>query len=110
MMADKSTLKSWWESTSKAELDAIMPKVIEYGSSDLKLMGDALLMSMPQCKGKVQPEELAIAFYAFGKAARLMGAYADGVAPSEDTWHDLGVYSRMALRVRSVGEWPGAVK
>lgn len=109
-MANENTLKGWWESTSKAELDAIMPKVIEYGSSDLKLMGEALLMTMPQCRGKVLPEELAIAFYAFGKAARLMGAYADGVEPSDDTWHDLGVYSRMALRVRFAGEWPGVVK
>lgn len=108
-MANENTLKGWWESASKAELDAIMPKVIEYGASDLKLMGEALLMSMPQCQGKVMPEELAIAFYAFGKAARLMGAYADGQEPSDDTWHDLGVYSRMALRVRFAGEWPGVV-
>lgn len=109
-MPNETKLKDWWQNASKEEIDAIMPKVVEYGASDLKLMGDALLMSMPQCKGKVSPEELAIAFYAFGKASRLMGAYADGVKPSDDTWFDLGVYSRMALRVRFAGEWPGVVK
>lgn len=101
-------LDSWWMADAGDELAGVMPKAVEYGSSDLQLMGEALLMCMPQCRGKVAAEELAIAFYALGKTARLMGAYADGRSPSEDTWHDLGVYARMAKRVRAVGEWPGA--
>lgn len=109
-MRRSKALKSWWLDTAAQEIDALMPKVIEYGASDLRLMGEALLMSMPQCRGKVLPEELAIAFYAFGKAARLMGAYADGFEPSADTWHDLGVYARMAQRVRDAKQWPGDVK
>lgn len=106
---DSLALDAWWREDTEQELAGVMPKAIEYGSSDLNLMGQAMLMFMPQCQGKVDPEELAIAFYALGKTARLIGAYVDGRAPSEDTWHDLAVYAKMAKRVRAVGQWPGSV-
>ena len=107
---DTLMLEAWWKDDAEQELAGVLPKAVEYGSSDLQLMGEALLMCMPQCRDKVDAEELAIAFYALGKTARLMGAYADGRTPSEDTWHDLGVYARMAKRVRAVGQWPGPTK
>lgn len=103
-------LQEWWNKTSKDEIDSMLPKVIEYGANDLKIMGDAMLLLKPELQGKVEPEELAIAFYALGKVARIMGAYADGVAPSDDSWHDLAIYARMAQRVRDAGYWPGEVK
>jgi hypothetical protein len=103
-------LQDWWHWTSKEEIDSMLPKVIEYGSHDLKIMGDAMLLLKPELEGKVISEELAIAFYALGKIARIMGAYADGVAPSDDSWHDLAIYARMAQRVRDAGYWPGEVK
>ena len=104
---DTLALDAWWRDDTEVELAGVMPKAIEYGSSDLRLMGQAMLMFMPQCEGKVDAEELAIAFYALGKTARLIGAYVDGRVPSEDTWHDLAVYAKMAKRVRAVGQWPG---
>jgi hypothetical protein len=50
---------------------------------------------------------MAIAFYLLGKATRVFGAYQRGGRPSDDTWHDLTVYSMMARRVRETGGWPG---
>jgi hypothetical protein len=104
-----SPLQDWWRSTTEEELESLMPKVVAYGSKDLEVMGDVMLMSYPALVGKVAPEELAIGFYALGKIARIMGAYADGQVPSHDSWHDLAIYSRMALRVRDNGSWPGPV-
>lgn len=104
-----SRLQEWWHATTKDEIDSMMPKVIEYGSNDLKMMGEAMLGLKPELADKIEPEELAIAFYALGKIARIFGAYQDGSAPSDDSWHDLAIYARMAQRVRDAGYWPGEV-
>lgn len=105
-----SDLTEWWQRTTQEELDSLMPKVVAYGSRDLEVMGDVLMLSYPNLEGRVQPQELAIGFYSLGKMARIMGAYADGVVPSWDSWHDLGIYARMAQRVRDTGSWPGPVR
>lgn len=105
-----SDIKKWWDLTSQNELDSLMPKMVEYSSHDLRIMGDVLLEFKPELRGQVHPEEIAIAFYALGKIARIMGAYTDGAVPSDDSWHDLSIYARMAQRVRDAGSWPGEVK
>ena len=102
-------LETWWEDTTDAELTSLLPKVIEYGSHDLKIIGDIMLLLKPELQGKINPEEMGIAFYALGKIARIMGGYADGIAPSDDSWHDLAIYARMAQRVRDAEGWPGPV-
>jgi hypothetical protein len=45
---DTLALEAWWRDDTEQELAGVMPKAIEYGSSDLKLMGQAMLMFMPQ--------------------------------------------------------------
>lgn len=102
-------LETWWEDTADAEIHSMIPKVIEYGAHDLAVIGDVMMLMRPELRGKVYPAELGIAFYALGKMARIMGAYADGIAPSDDSWHDLGIYARMAQRVRDADGWPGPV-
>lgn len=102
-------LETWWEDTTDEEIRSMIPKVIEYGSHDLDIIGDIMLMMRPELRGKIQPAELGVAFYALGKIARIMGAYADGAAPSDDSWHDLAIYARMAQRVRNAEGWPGPV-
>jgi hypothetical protein len=69
-----------------------------------------MMLMRPELRGKVHPSELGVAFYALGKMARIMGAYADGLAPSDDSWHDLAIYARMAQRVRHADGWPGPVE
>lgn len=102
-------LETWWEDTTDEEIRSMIPKVIEYGSNDLNIIGDIMLLMKPELRDKINPAELGIAFYALGKIARIMGAYADGIAPSDDSWHDLAIYARMAQRVRNADGWPGPV-
>lgn len=99
-------LHQWWVNQAQDELLAMAPKVKEYSAHDLEVMGKAMeALGVPKGSGV----EAAIAFYALGKIARIVGALGEGAEPSEDSWHDLAVYSRMALRVRDCGSWPGEV-
>jgi hypothetical protein len=93
----------WWIATSEEALDTMMPKVREYGSTDLQIVGEAMMKMMPQLEGKVTPAELGIAFYLLGKVGRVIGGYVDGHAPSDDTWYDIEVYAKMARRTRETG-------
>lgn len=102
-------LKKWWADKADFESGQVAPKAVEYGSADLKIMGQAMAMVSGRFGDDIPDRvwiELAIAFYALGKVARLFGAYEQGRLPSDDTWHDLGVYCRMAQRVRESGGWP----
>lgn len=100
-------LSDWWMDIAQQEAEQVIPKAVEYGASDLRVMGAAMRHLFPG--EEPVPErvlvEMAIAFYALGKVARLFGAYEQGRLPSDDTWHDLGVYCRMAQHVRAYGEW-----
>ena len=98
-------LAEWWLERAREDIRYMVPKAIAYGSADLQVMGEAMLTLMPQCRGKVDGQELAISFYLLGKVARLFGAYVQGEKPSDDTWHDAHIYARMAEHVREFGQW-----
>lgn len=106
--AKREELTAWWYTQAQKEIELVIDKAIEYGAADLKVMGKAMLCLMPG--GEDQPErvglELAIAFYALGKVARVFGAFERGAVPSDDCWEDLGIYCRMAQHVREEGRWP----
>lgn len=102
-------LANWWLEETKFELDSVLPKAIEYGSADLKVIGFALSQMIGEPKG-VTNDELGIAFYVLGKVARLIGGYADGRSPSSDTWHDIAIYTKMAQYARENGGWGGFVE
>lgn len=102
-------LYTWWTQTTDADFQAMGPKVAEYTASDLVLMGQFLEHwhggeRLPDAGG----QEAAVMFYVLGKVARAVAAYKDGRLPSEDTLHDITVYSLMARRIREVGGWPGS--
>ena len=97
-------LVGWWTQTANDELGDVLPKAIEYGSADLKIIGFAMSQMIGK-PTKVTHEELGIAFYLLGKVARLIGAYADGRSPSDDTWHDIAIYTKMAQFSRTFGHW-----
>jgi hypothetical protein len=103
---DIQGLANWWLDETRNELDSVIPKALEYGSADLKVIGFALSQMIGEPKG-VTNDELGIAFYVLGKVARLVGGYADGRAPSDDTWHDIAIYTKMAQYARFHGEWGG---
>lgn len=106
------SLSDWWMQIATGDMAAVVPKAVEYGSADLKIMGEALISLHPNVDGMSPDEritvgqEMAIAFYLLGKVSRLFGAYERGGRPSDDTWHDVSVYSMMGRRVRHEGGWP----
>jgi hypothetical protein len=102
----------WWLNTSASDFMAAVPKAHEYGgtqggSADLRLMGDNLaeLMGWRDVSDAIK-QELAVWFYAQGKAARLVSDYQQQRPGKADTWHDLTVYSMMARRLQESGNWP----
>lgn len=107
-----TALADWWMDEAHKEAQETAMKAIEYGSADLKVMGEAMLTLLPNLGTGLSVEqrqqvgqELGIAFYVLGKVARLFGAYEQGRMPSDDTWFDLSIYPKMVRRIRQVGEW-----
>lgn len=99
-------LRQWWLQQAEMEVQRTVPKAIEYGAADLEVMGTAMQHLIPKDRRSRQMGlEMALAFYCLGKCARLFGAFERGEYPSEDTWFDIGVYTRMAERVRQTGSW-----
>lgn len=98
-------LANWWLAKSKAEIAAMVPKAIRYGSSDLLLMGAAMQLLFPGLSDKVSGQELGVWFYVLGKVARLLGGYAQGELPDIDSWWDMKVYATMAQHIREFGGW-----
>lgn len=102
----RKELTDWWMDLAKDEVNAVIPKAVEYGASDLDVMAAAMVLLLPEpMRDRRVGLEMAVAFYALGKVARLFGAFEQGKLPSDDTWHDLGVYCRMAQRIRETGAW-----
>lgn len=103
-------LGSWWEGKARDEIERTVPKAVEYGSTDLVDIG----RDLARCAGREvtdeEAAELGIYFYLRGKLARWTDAVIRGVRVSDDTLFDIGVYVRMAQRVRSHGGWPGTNK
>lgn len=98
-------VQEFWEDQTVQELAGLLPKVQDYGSFDLELIGD--VMRRAGVNSDMSNVELGIAFYLVGKIARIASAITDGHAPSSDTYHDISVYARMALYARiHGGVWP----
>lgn len=109
-------LAQWWRDLAEEEVVRVVDKAVEYGATDLRDLGYQVLeMAGRRASGDrvdiVDEDryatEVGIAFYAMGKMARIAAAIKEGRQPSSDSWHDLGVYARMAQRVHQVGGWPG---
>lgn len=106
-----SELRGWWEATSTADLEAMLPKLGEYTSADLVIMGDALVeWGTDALPLGAAGQEAACLFYILGKVARAIAALREGRLPSDDTYHDITVYSMMTRRIRERGGWPGGTE
>lgn len=111
-------IRDWWEQTAHNEITQLTNKMAEYGglsrATDLTEIGRDLVAAGISKgpltgNGKVQDgwlQELGIYFYVRGKFARWQAAVIEGRPVSDDTLLDIGVYVRMAQRVRAVGGWP----
>lgn len=100
-------LLDWWRMTAADDAAACAAKADEYGSVDLEIMGEALLKMIGWQEAPTRVGiEIACAFYALGKAARMLSAYSRHELPSRDTLLDMHAYAMMVRRVREVGQWP----
>lgn len=102
-------LRDWWEHTTQADIDRVVPKAVEYGSTDLSEIG----RTMGQIMGREglsheEATEIGIYFYMVGKMARWTDAVKNGRRPSRDTIFDMKIYATMAERNLDVGGWPFA--
>lgn len=100
-------LIDWWMDTASSEVELTVPKAIEYGSTDLIDIGLMLGRTMKRAISEEEAAELGVFFYLIGKIARWQSAIQRGERPSDDTLLDIGVYVRMAQRIRHSGGWPG---
>lgn len=103
-------LEGWWHGEAQTEVEAVVPKAIEYGGHgaaiDLIDIGRALGQIAHRDLDDEEATEWGIFFYIEGKLARWKAALIEGRRVSDDTLHDVSVYCRMAQRNRSVGGWP----
>jgi hypothetical protein len=69
-------------------------------------MGHGLaVMSNTEDNHACNHEELAVVAYCLGKISRALAAVGHGQTPSDDTWHDIAVYAKMAQWIREKGQW-----
>jgi hypothetical protein len=106
-----ASLERWWMRVAGDEVIRVVPKAVEYGSTDLRDIGRAMAEAAGREVGDEEAVELGIYFYIIGKIARWSDAVkGGGRRVSDDTLHDIGVYVRMAQRNREVGGWPTGPK
>jgi hypothetical protein len=100
-------LRGFWFDMAEKEATAIVPKALEYSATDLADIGHVLARTAGRTVSDEEAAELGVFFYLQGKLSRWAGAVAQGQRPSDDTIYDIGVYCRMAQRIRQAGSWPG---
>jgi hypothetical protein len=110
-----SVIKERIMAQTAAELEAMIPKAIEYGAHDLKVMGAAMLQMLgPEAYDKVDKsgvdllthgQLMAVAFYELGKVARAFGSLLQGEIPKSDTSFDGRIYWIMFDQLIETGEW-----
>ncbi len=98
--------RTWWASFVVATAPTIQAKAEEYGSNSLASMGRLWARAQGRSVTDAEALEIGCALYAYGKMQRVMDAMLVGKLPSEDTWHDLGVYATMAQFIKQEGRWP----
>lgn len=95
-------VRRWWLDVAGQDVEKFAPKLAEYGSHDLLIVGAGLL---PTHGGDAPLQlEAGVAFYALGKAARAVEALREGRTASPDTWLDLVTYGMMARRIQATGK------
>lgn len=100
-------LAGWWRDRAEEEIERTVPKAIEYGDTDLRETGQWLAAISGRELSDQDAAEWGVWMYVIGKLGRVTCAMERGELPSDDTLFDLGIYVRMAQRIRHSGNWPG---
>lgn len=110
-LTPEAQLAGWWREKAEAEIGQTVAKAVEYGSTDLVDIGrDLARVADRELDDDEEAAEWGIYFYLLGKLSRWRSAMERGDRVSDDTLLDIGVYARMAQRVRESGGWPGIDK
>lgn len=103
----RDQLRDWWLDKANLEVSSVVPKAIEYGSTDLAEIGHTMGRMIGRFNmNEEEATDVGIFFYVTGKLARWEAAIKDGRRVSADTLLDIGIYTRMAQRNQDVGGWP----
>lgn len=101
-----ASITGWWRTVAEADLQACLPKLAEYGSNDLVEIGrDLCALAGWENPSEQVMAEVGVWFYLRGKIGRTMEALIHHRLPSDDTVHDITVYSMMIRRIRRTGQW-----
>ena len=101
-------VREWWMATAEHDFNLIAPRIGEYASYDLDILGRVTLdmVDLPSDDLALRTE-VACLWFAMAKIARALSAYKEGRRPSDDSLIDLNAYVYMARRARETGSWPG---
>jgi hypothetical protein len=106
-------LTQWWLQKANEEATELVPKMQEYGgmhrASDLTQLGRSmadLIAGAGNFTEEGDLQELACYFYLQGKMGRWQAALLEGRRVSDDTIHDIKIYTTMVQRIREAGGWP----
>jgi hypothetical protein len=112
LVGEAMKIAEWWVDTAKADAERTVPKAVEYGSADFDLMGQFMVALLGDRLAGADTDEkmrvgreMAVLFYMIGKLGRAVGAYTQGVMPSDDTIFDTRIYAMMWQRIRETGTW-----
>lgn len=105
--AMEAALNEWWLKRAEGEARAVVPKAIAYGSNSLMQLGRKLAQLQNREVPDDEALELGCWINAVQKIERWTDAVMRGERCSDDSIYDLGIYVKMAQRIRDVGSWPG---
>ena len=112
LAAEAAEIAEWWVNTATTDALRTVPKAVEYGAVDFDSMGLAMVaLVKDKFNGADDAElmrvgrEMAAMFYLNGKIGRALGAFQQGMRPSDDTIFDICVYAMMWRRIREKGHW-----
>lgn len=100
-------LHTWWMDKAGDEANRVIVKAVEYGNNSMVEVGHQLAKMQGRKVDDAEAAEMACYFYIVGKIGRWSDSLARGERVSDDTLYDVGVYVRMAQRIRDAGGWPG---
>lgn len=106
----QNDLTQWWMDQAQDEANKTVSKAVQYGSNSMIDVGHQMARQAGRTVSHEEAAELACYFYIVGKMGRWADAIIAGERVSDDTLFDVGVYVRMAQRIRTNGGWPGEAK
>ena len=87
-------------------LNTVEAKAKAYGSNSLAEMGHMFTRAQGRTVADFVALEIGCYLYAYGKMQRVADAMIRGEQPGEDSWHDVLIYTAMALYIRDQKRWP----